>query len=74
MSTSWGTILNAGQHTMDTAWWVAVRAGLMLFFTVLSLISSGTACVTLLIPRPFIDLKNGVNVWLCRQRYWKLTT
>ncbi|MBN1690240.1 MAG: ABC transporter permease [Dehalococcoidia bacterium] len=36
MSTSWGTVLNAGQHTMDTAWWVAVEPGLMLFFTVLS--------------------------------------
>lgn len=36
MSTSWGTILNAGQHTMDTAWWVAVEPGIMLFLTVLS--------------------------------------
>jgi peptide/nickel transport system permease protein len=36
MSTSWGTILNAGQHTLDTAWWVAVEPGIMLFFTVLS--------------------------------------
>jgi peptide/nickel transport system permease protein len=36
MSTSWGTILNTGQHTMDTAWWVAVEPGVMLFFTVLS--------------------------------------
>lgn len=36
MSTSWGTILNAGQHSMDTAWWVAVEPGIMLFITVLS--------------------------------------
>ena len=36
MSTSWGTILNAGQHTLDTAWWVAVEPGIMLFLTVLS--------------------------------------
>jgi peptide/nickel transport system permease protein len=36
MSTSWGTILNAGQHTLDTSWWVAVEPGIMLFFTVLS--------------------------------------
>ncbi len=36
MSTSWGTILNTGQHTMDTAWWVAVEPGIMLFLTVLS--------------------------------------
>ncbi len=36
MSTSWGTILNTGQHSLDTAWWVAVEPGIMLFFTVLS--------------------------------------
>lgn len=36
MSTSWGTILNTGQHSMDTAWWVAVEPGIMLFLTVLS--------------------------------------
>ena len=36
MSTSWGTILNAGQHSLDTAWWVAVEPGIMLFFTVLA--------------------------------------
>lgn len=36
MSTSWGIILNAGQHTLDSSWWVAVEPGLMLFFTVLS--------------------------------------
>lgn len=36
MRTSWGTILNAGQHTLDTAWWVAVEPGIMLFLTVLS--------------------------------------
>jgi peptide/nickel transport system permease protein len=36
MSTSWGTILNTGQHSLDTAWWVAVEPGVMLFLTVLS--------------------------------------
>jgi peptide/nickel transport system permease protein len=36
MSTSWGTILNAGQHSLDTAWWVAVEPGIALFLTVLS--------------------------------------
>ena len=36
LSTSWGTILNAGQHTLDTAWWVAVEPGIMLFLTVLA--------------------------------------
>lgn len=36
MSTSWGTILNAGQHTLDTSWWVAVEPGILLFLTVLS--------------------------------------
>ncbi|MHB8085581.1 MAG: ABC transporter permease [Dehalococcoidia bacterium] len=36
MSTSWGTILNTGQHSLDTAWWVAVEPGIMLFLTVLS--------------------------------------
>jgi peptide/nickel transport system permease protein len=36
MSTSWGTILNAGQHSLDTAWWVAVEPGIALFLTVLA--------------------------------------
>jgi peptide/nickel transport system permease protein len=36
MSTSWGTILNTGQHSLDTAWWVAVEPGIALFLTVLS--------------------------------------
>ena len=36
MSTSWGTILNTGQHSLDSAWWVAVEPGIMLFLTVLS--------------------------------------
>jgi len=36
MSTSWGTVLNTGQHSLDTAWWVAVEPGIALFFTVLS--------------------------------------
>ncbi|MFC1961901.1 ABC transporter permease [Chloroflexota bacterium] len=33
--TSWGVILNAGQRSLDTAWWVAVEPGFMLFLTVL---------------------------------------
>lgn len=33
---SWGNILNAGQNSLQTAWWVAVEPGIMLFFTVLS--------------------------------------
>lgn len=36
MSTSWGTILNAGQHSLDTAWWVAVEPGVALLLTVLA--------------------------------------
>ncbi|MCX5996604.1 MAG: ABC transporter permease, partial [Chloroflexi bacterium] len=35
-STSWGTILNTGQHSQSSAWWVAVEPGIMLFLTVLS--------------------------------------
>ncbi len=34
--TSWGVILNAGQQSLDTAWWVAVEPGIMLFLTVLA--------------------------------------
>ncbi len=34
--TSWGRILNAGQRSLDTAWWVAVEPGIMLFLTVLA--------------------------------------
>ncbi len=34
--TSWGVILNAGQQSLDTAWWVAVEPGFMLFLTVLA--------------------------------------
>jgi peptide/nickel transport system permease protein len=33
---SWGTILETGQHTLRTAWWVAVEPGIMIFLTVLS--------------------------------------
>ncbi len=33
---SWGQILNAGQRTLDTAWWTAIEPGIMLFFTVLA--------------------------------------
>ncbi|MFC1845946.1 ABC transporter permease [Chloroflexota bacterium] len=34
--TSWGIILESGQQSLDTAWWVAVEPGIMLFFTVLA--------------------------------------
>ena len=34
--TSWGVVLNAGQRSLDTAWWVAVAPGFMLFLTVLA--------------------------------------
>ncbi len=34
--TSWAIILNAGQRSLDTAWWVAVEPGFMLFLTVLA--------------------------------------
>jgi peptide/nickel transport system permease protein len=33
---SWGTILETGQHTLATSWWVAVEPGIMLFLTVLA--------------------------------------
>ena len=33
--TSWGVVLHAGQRSLDTAWWVAVEPGFMLFLTVL---------------------------------------
>jgi peptide/nickel transport system permease protein len=34
--TSWGVVLHAGQRSLDTAWWVAVEPGFMLFLTVLA--------------------------------------
>jgi peptide/nickel transport system permease protein len=34
--TSWGQILNAGQRSLDSAWWVAVEPGIALFLTVLA--------------------------------------
>lgn len=34
--TSWGMVLRAGQQNLDTAWWVAVAPGIMLFLTVLA--------------------------------------
>ena len=34
--TSWGVILNAGQRSLETAWWIAVEPGIMLFLTVLA--------------------------------------
>ena len=33
---SWGIILNSGQQSLDTAWWIAVEPGIMLFLTVLA--------------------------------------
>jgi peptide/nickel transport system permease protein len=33
---SWGIILEAGQTSLNTAWWVAVEPGIMLFLTVLA--------------------------------------
>ncbi len=33
---SWGNILNAGQGSLQTEWWVAVEPGMMLFLTVLA--------------------------------------
>jgi peptide/nickel transport system permease protein len=34
--TSWGVILNAGQRSLETSWWIAVEPGILLFFTVLA--------------------------------------
>ena len=34
--TSWGVILQAGQRSLDTTWWVAVEPGILLFLTVLA--------------------------------------
>ena len=34
--TSWGVILQAGQASLDTTWWVAVEPGVLLFLTVLA--------------------------------------
>jgi peptide/nickel transport system permease protein len=33
---SWGIILESGQQSLDTAWWVAVEPGFLLFLTVLA--------------------------------------
>lgn len=33
---SWGVVLNAGQNTLESAWWVAVEPGIFLFLTVLA--------------------------------------
>ena len=33
---SWGLVLHAGQSSLDTAWWIAVEPGIMLFLTVLA--------------------------------------
>jgi peptide/nickel transport system permease protein len=34
--TSWGVVLNSGQRTLETAWWIAVEPGVVLFLTVLA--------------------------------------
>ncbi len=34
--TSWGVVLQAGQRSLDTAWWIAVEPGFVLFLTVLA--------------------------------------
>jgi peptide/nickel transport system permease protein len=34
--TSWGVILNAGQRSLETSWWIAVEPGILLFLTVLA--------------------------------------
>jgi peptide/nickel transport system permease protein len=34
--TSWGVILQAGQRSLETTWWVAVEPGVLLFLTVLA--------------------------------------
>jgi peptide/nickel transport system permease protein len=34
--TSWGIILESGQQSLDTSWWVAVEPGIMLLLTVLA--------------------------------------
>ncbi len=34
--TSWGQVLNAGQRSLETAWWIAVEPGVILFLTVLA--------------------------------------
>jgi peptide/nickel transport system permease protein len=33
---SWGVVLQSGQQSLDTTWWVAVEPGIMLFLTVLA--------------------------------------
>ncbi|MBM2831385.1 MAG: transporter permease [Dehalococcoidia bacterium] len=33
---SWGRTLSAGQRALDTAWWIAVEPGIVLFLTVLA--------------------------------------
>ncbi len=34
--TSWGIILESGQQSLDTSWWVAVEPGIMILLTVLA--------------------------------------
>ncbi|HJX03432.1 MAG TPA: ABC transporter permease, partial [Dehalococcoidia bacterium] len=33
---SWGVVLQSGQQSLDTAWWVAVEPGIMLLLTTLA--------------------------------------
>ena len=51
---SWGIILEAGQHSLDTAWWIAVEPGIMLFLTVLAFNFLGDGL------RDAFDPKSGV--------------
>jgi len=56
-TTSWGIILNDGQKSLDTAWWVAVEPGLMLFFTVLAFNFFGDGLRDAFDPRSSLDDK-----------------
>lgn len=51
---SWGLILNSGQQTLDTAWWIAVEPGIMLFLTVLSFNFLGDALRDAFDPRSIV--------------------
>jgi len=52
--TSWGIILESGQQSLDTAWWVAVEPGIMLLLTVLAFNFVGDGL------RDAFDPKSGV--------------
>ncbi len=55
--TSWGIILNDGQKSLDTAWWVAVEPGIMLFFTVLAFNFLGDGLRDAFDPRSNLDAR-----------------